>query len=128
MQESISAARQAVLSLAEERYGSEPDYPWESYPENMVLRRADNRKWYAALLRAPRHSLGLPGEGTIDVLNVKCDPAASGSLRLHPGVCPAYHMNKTHWVSILLDGTVELPFIAVLLDQSYDLAGGASKR
>ena len=38
-------------------------------------------------------------------------------------VVPAYHMNKRHWVSIILDGTMEDEEIIRLIEESYDLTG-----
>lgn len=39
----------------------------------------------------------------------------------NPGFRPAYHMNKQRWVSILLDGSVDIDNIRTLIDTSYDL-------
>ncbi len=44
-----------------------------------------------------------------------------GSLRLSKGFLPAYHMNKEHWITILLDGSVEREKIKQLIDLSYEL-------
>jgi len=68
-----------------------------------------------------RDKLGLPGEGWVDVLNVKCEPVLIGSLRMQPGFHPAYHMNKDLWISVRLDGTVAQEQIETLVDLSYRL-------
>ena len=39
--------------------------------------------------------------------------------RREPGVLPAYHMSKAHWLTVLIDGTVDLQKIKILLDVSY---------
>ena len=62
----------------------------------------------------------------VDILNVKCDPVLSGSLRIQPGILPAYHMNKENWISILLDGTVDVKQIFTLLDMSFELTAKKS--
>lgn len=118
--------RQSVLDFAADRYGTEPDYPWASLPRYAVLRHGNNKKWYALIMDLPRERLGLGGEGNIDILNLKCDPVLIGSLRLEPGFLPAYHMNRTSWITILLDGTVESERIFPLLEMSFDLT--ASRR
>ena len=41
--------RQELFALAEKRYGTAPDYPWQD--NNAVLRRKDNEKWYAVVLK-----------------------------------------------------------------------------
>ena len=68
-----------------------------------------------------RDRLGLPGSGTVDILNVKCDPALGGFLRTREGFHPAYHMNKEKWLTIRLDGSVPEEEIKNLIDLSYDL-------
>ncbi len=124
----MQTLRDEVLRLAAEQYGTEPEYLWKSLPEAAVLRHADNKKWYGLIMRVERDRLGLPGDGEVDILNVKADTELTGSLRLNAGVLPAYHMNKTQWLTLLLDGTVEMALIAELLDISYNLTGRRAKK
>ena len=51
-----------------------------------------------------------------------------GSLLLEPGILPAYHMQKASWVSILLDGTVDLQQICFLLDVSFSLTAARARK
>lgn len=111
--------RQDVLEWGRQQYDTEPDYPW--YDENAVLRHTDTGKWYGVVLRVKRSKLGLPEDGFVDVLNLKCDPLLIGSLRRNPGYFPAYHMNKDSWVSILLDGPVPDEEIRELIRFSFQL-------
>ena len=69
----------------------------------------------------PQKNLGLSGEGEISVVNLKCDTRLIGSFRMEPGIYPGWHMNKAHWLTVALDGTVEAEKIKFLLDMSYDL-------
>jgi len=55
-------------------------------------------------------------------INLKCDPALSLELReRHSSVIPGYHMNKKHWNTINLDGTVPDKEVFSWIDHSYDL-------
>ncbi len=72
--------RNHILSLARERYGTEAEYLFARYPGFSVLRHP-NQKWYGVIMDLPRQKLYLPGEGMVDALNVKCDPALCGSSR-----------------------------------------------
>ncbi len=55
-------------------------------------------------------------------MNLKCDPERSLELRdLHEAVQPGYHMNKKHWNTITLDGSLPSKLIQELIDHSYDL-------
>jgi predicted DNA-binding protein (MmcQ/YjbR family) len=54
--------------------------------------------------------------------NVKCDPEIAEELReTYSSVIPAYHMNKKHWNSILLDGQISSKKIREMIDLSYRL-------
>lgn len=117
----MTSCRDAVLRFAWETFGTKPEYLWEKTPDCCVLRRADNRKWYGICMTVSKKVLGLPGEERVEILNVKSDYLTISFLRQRPGFLPAYHMNKEHWVTFLLDGTVEIPEICALLQDSYDL-------
>ncbi|WP_298483979.1 MmcQ/YjbR family DNA-binding protein [uncultured Ruminococcus sp.] len=115
--------RKFLFQYAMDTYGTQPEYLWEKSPDNAILRHKENGKWYAVVLDVHEKKLGLPGDGTVDVLNVKCDPLEIGSLLRKKGFFPAYHMNKNHWISILLDGSVPEEEILYFLDESYGLTG-----
>ena len=55
-------------------------------------------------------------------VSVKCDPELAVQLRAsHPAITPGYHLNKRHWNTITLDGSVPDEMVADLLGDSYDL-------
>ena len=102
-------------------YGVEPDFPWARFPNHMVFQHEQNRKWVALLMSIPGSKLGIPGDQTVDILNLKCDPLLTGSLRREPGFYPAYHMNKETWITAALDGSAEEERIKQLLHMSFYL-------
>ena len=71
-------------------------------------------------MRVLPERLGLQGEQALDVMNVKCGTIMIGSLLSTKGFLPAYHMNKNHWISIVLNGSVSDDQITPLLELSYD--------
>ena len=55
-------------------------------------------------------------------VNLKCDPEKSIELRQqHPAIQPGWHQSKTHWNSIIVDGSLPDQLIYELIDHSYDL-------
>ncbi|MEW5844350.1 MAG: MmcQ/YjbR family DNA-binding protein [Bacteroidota bacterium] len=55
-------------------------------------------------------------------INLKCDPEFAIELReRYNSVTPGYHMNKTHWNTIMLDGSIADKEILSWIDHSYDL-------
>jgi predicted DNA-binding protein (MmcQ/YjbR family) len=113
--------REEVIRYIAETYGAAPEYLWSDSPDACIFRHSDNRKWFAIIQNVPRSKLGLPGEGSADLLNTKCGPLLSGSYLGKPGIKPAWHMNKTHWIGALLDGTAAEADIRELLDLSFSL-------
>ncbi len=61
-------------------------------------------------------------------MDVKCGPLLSGSYLESRSVIPAYHMNKTHWLGVLLDGSAAEDTVRELLEISYDLTKGGRRR
>jgi len=54
--------------------------------------------------------------------NLKCDPEWAVSLREeHEDIQPGYHMNKKHWNTINIEGTLSDAYVMKLIDHSYDL-------
>ena len=94
--------KQLFLEYCLNTYGTSPDYPFDEDFETAVLRHADNRKWYAIVMRVSRKKFGFRSDEVIDVVNLKLPTEMFGSFGAADGVYPAYHMNKQHWISVLL--------------------------
>ena len=110
-------------SYIENTYGAVGETLFAKYPSFRVFRHTGNRKWFAVIMEIPREKLGLSG-GNIQVVNVKCDTRMIGSFRQEAGIYPGYHMNKAHWLTLALDGTVEENKLKFLIDMSYGLTKG----
>lgn len=55
-------------------------------------------------------------------INLKCDPEIAAELReRYPAVLPGYHMNKKHWNTLLMDGSLPDKLIKKWIDDSYEL-------
>ena len=94
--------KQEFLEYCLNTYGTSPDYPFDEDFETAVLRHTDNRKWYAIVMRVSRRKFGIDSDEVIDVVNLKLPTEMFGSFGAADGVYPAYHMNKLHWISVLL--------------------------
>lgn len=97
--------REEIFEYVKKQYGTIPEYLWSSSPDSAVLRH-HNGKWYAVIMNVERSKLGLDGDDTVEIIDVKCDPEMTGMIIQTYGFLPGYHMNKQHWITILLDGTV----------------------
>jgi predicted DNA-binding protein (MmcQ/YjbR family) len=62
-------------------------------------------------------------------VSVKCDPALAEQLRAaHAAITPGYHLNKRHWNTVLLDGSLPAAMVADMIEDSYDLVVSALPR
>ena len=119
-----SGYSQSVIEYARNTYGDELEFLWEKSPKNAILRRKDNRKWYAALLTISRSKLGAFPDEEIEVLDLRAAPEAIPDMVDGKRVFAGYHMNKKHWITLPLDGTLPAEEICAMLDTSYALAKG----
>lgn len=114
--------RQEVEQFIKQTFTNiDQDYPWENYPTYTIFRHTNSRKWFA-LIAQIHYSTFIPNQnGNVNFLNIKCDPDLIEDLVRRPGFFPAYHMNKKHWVTILLNHTTPADQIKTLIDLSYKL-------
>lgn len=111
--------KQQFLEHCADTYGTSPDYPFDEDFETAVLRHTYNRKWYAIVMRVSRRKFGFESDEVIDVVNLKLPTEMFGSFGAADGVYPAYHMNKLHWISVLLPDAPE-DVIAFLTNVSFE--------
>ena len=113
--------RQKLAAYLTDTYGVMGEQLFAKYPGFLVFRHHGNRKWFAVIMDIPRKNLALAGEGETQVVNLKCDTRLIGSFRAEAGIFPGWHMNKAHWLTVVLDDTVEDEKIKFLVDMSYEL-------
>lgn len=94
--------KQEFVNYCSNKYGTVPDYPFEDDFITTVLRHSDSRKWYGLVMEVSRRKFGFDSDEVIEVVNMKLPMEMSGSFGKEEGVYPAYHMNKRHWISVLL--------------------------
>ena len=110
-----------LMEYCERKFGTEPEAPWEDSPDAYTFKTAKRNKWYALFMTIPYKSLGLVAKGTLDVVNIKLPPEKVLDLIDRVHFYPAYHMNKKHWITIVIDKEVDEPLVQQLLDESYGL-------
>ncbi|MBR2730583.1 MAG: MmcQ/YjbR family DNA-binding protein [Clostridia bacterium] len=93
------------------------DYPFDD-PNWTVMRRRDTKRGFAWIFER---------EGRIWV-NLKAQPeTVQFWIRVFPACLPAYHMNKTHWFSVILDGSVPEDQLEQMIAESHALCGRQKK-
>lgn len=119
--------KQSFLKYCLNTYGTSPDYPFDKDFETAVLRHTNNRKWYAIVMKVSRRKFGFDGDEVIDVVNLKLPAEMFGSFDATDGVYPAYHMNKLHWISVLLPDAPN-DVIQFLVNVSFEATKSPKKK
>ena len=113
--------RNVIEKYINKKYDALQEYPWADTPNFTTFKHKDNMKWFALIMDISYERLKIDKEGIVNVINLKNIPEMIGGLRKEEGILPAYHMNKEHWITVLLDGTVEKEEICNLIDISFEL-------
>lgn len=117
-----SPISQEIIQYVREKYGDELEFLWEKFDDNAIWRRRDNRKWYGVVLTVNKRKLGLDSDEIVEILDLRTDTDKIDEIVDGIKIFRGYHMNKKHWITVCLDGSVPACEIKQLLDVSYELA------
>ncbi len=95
---------------------------WEKFPNNAIWRNKDNNKWYGALLIVEKSKIGIEEEGSIEIIDLLLEQEKIEKIVDNEKYFAGYHMNKKHWITIKLDGSVNINEIYKFIDNSYNLS------
>ncbi len=117
----MSSLREEVVTYIRTTYQSGEEYLWQRFPDYAVFRHKDNQKWFALIMDVARGKLEMSQEEeVVDIINLKIpDAMLYDHLLSQKGFYPAYHMGRGRWLSLLLDGSVELSEIQKWIAESY---------
>ena len=111
-----------IIEYIRQKYNDELEYLWEKFPNNAIWRNKDNNKWYGALLIVEKSKIGIKEEGSIEIIDLLLEPEKIEKIVDNERYFAGYHMNKKHWITIKLDGSVNINEIYELIDNSYNLS------
>ena len=118
----MKTERERLTSFALSLPLATADKPFEDDFDTTVLRHEESGKWFGLVMNVKKQTLGINEDGYTDVINLKCDPDESFIIReLYSAIIPAYHMNKRHWISVILNGSIPEDFTERLIAKSFDL-------
>ena len=115
-----------LIKYIESEYGIKYDTPFKE-SDILIFRQKGNKKWFGALLKVSADKLGKEGKEILDILDVKTDPLIREPMLKKKGVYVAYHMNKVHWLTIVLN-EVSDDDLKFLLDLSFNLTKAKRKK
>ena len=115
--------REQAEQYIREEYGVTPECLWEGDKITAALRHTNTKKWFGIFMRISGQKIDRNDDEPVDIINVKLDPDFI-QLLLHDRkgqLYPAYHMNKKHWITILLNDHADADLIKSLINESYGL-------
>ncbi len=116
-----SGLRDFTIKYIADKYGVLPEYPWADSPNSCTFKHPKNKKWFGLIMDIPQEKLTKKGKNIVDVINLKNTVENIKTIVDNKSVFPAYHMNKTHWISVLLDSRTQEEDLKKLIDESYGL-------
>lgn len=121
--------REQLFQYVQKKYKAAPEYLWMRFPDYAVFRHADNGKWFGLVMNVSKEKLGLDGDETVDIINVKLpDPLLAEMLLGQSGYFRGYHISRGNWISVLLDGSVPFDDICRWLEESYLTTASRQKK
>ena len=109
------------IAWIKSKFGAEPDYPWPDDAPYSFVFRCPNEKWFALVMRIKYRQLGLTGDENVWVVNMKAEQDTIPNLVDRKSIFPAWHMNKKHWITILLTAVTDFNKLCELTEKSYEL-------
>ncbi len=112
----------AVIDYIYKTYGDSLEFLWKDTPDCAIARRKDNKKWYFLITMVKASKLGLNDDRIIEIIDLRIDPEKLQNILDGKKYFSGYHMNKKHWLTLLLDGTTDEIELFSRIDDSYKLA------
>ena len=111
-----------IIDYCNNKYGENHVSPFKKYPDILAFVNEKN-KWYALFLDVDYSKLKKNTDITtkVKILNIKYPTDKILDIIDNKNIFPAYHMNKKHWISIVLDRNIKFETIKELIDISYSL-------
>ena len=112
----------AIINYVKAKYDNDLEFLWKRSPKNAIWRNQNNRKWYGAVLVISKNKLKIESNEMVEILDLRDQKNDIKNIIDNYKIFPGYHMNKDNWITIILDGRVELEEIYQLIDNSYQLS------
>lgn len=119
-----------IIDYVKEKYQDTLEFLWEKFDNNAIWRNKINDKWYGLLLTVTGDKLNIESDKIIEIIDLRYEKNKTAEIIDNKKIFPGYHMNKSSWITIKLDNSVDTEEIFELIDNSYKLSldGNKSKK
>lgn len=108
-----------ITNLIISKYKDEPEFLWKTTPGTGVFRNPATKKWYLAILDIDRSKIQEKRTGLVEIALIKLAPENVEKITQQEHFYEGYHMNKKHWITVILDDSVSDEKIMELIHESY---------
>ena len=103
-----SVQARKVIDYISKKYGDNLEFLWEKFSSNAIWRRKDTKKWYGILLTLSERKLGVDCDKIVEIIDLRAEPEIIEKIIDGKKYFSGYHMNKKHWFTMKLDGSVPI--------------------
>ena len=111
-----------IANMISEKYNDEFEFPWEKYEGAGIIRNPKTKKWYALIMDVDKSKIQKNKKGLVEIINLKLSKDHVAEITKLPNFYPAYHMNKNHWITIILDESIKDEKIMELIEESHSFS------
>lgn len=111
-----------VIKYIKEKYNDDLEFLWKKFDNNAIWRNKTNNKWYGILLTITEDKLKIDSNKEIEILDLRYQKDKIQNIIDNETIYPGYHMNKSSWITIKLDNSVNINNIFELIDNSYNIS------
>ena len=109
-----------VINYINKKYNTKLEFLWNDYPDCAIARNP-NSKWYLLIMTISKRKLGLDSDDIIEIIDIKHPTDRIEKIVDNVNIFKGYHMNKKHWITIILDNKIDDKILFKLIDTSYIL-------
>ena len=117
-----------ITNLIISKYKDEPEFLWKTTPGTGVFRNPATKKWYLAILDIDRSKIQEKRTGLVEIALIKLAPENVEKITQQEHFYEGYHMNKKHWITVILDDSVSDEKIMELIHESYTFTEQKKKK
>ena len=119
--EQIKTQMERIIDYVTNQYNDNLEYLWNKFPNDAIIRRKDNKKWYCLFMKINAKKLGMDSEDILDVIDLRGNEDKIALID-NKVFFSGYHMNKNHWFTLILDERMNDQEIISLIYESHLLA------
>lgn len=111
-----------VIKYIKQKYNDNLEFLWEKFDNNAIWRNKKNNKWYGLLLTISEDKLKINSNKIVEIIDLRYQKDKINEIIDNKKIYPGYHMNKKSWITIKMDGSLNIEMIYELIDNSYILS------